>query len=103
MIDKLTVQPELLDVLALRHENVAALTSSGIDVAAGLGKSVETTHGSYCSQFNNTLKMYENTRNALGSSLHAASVCLAKSLRAAGNTYHETDETCGKNISSVFG
>ncbi|AKN18050.1 hypothetical protein MHAE_13550 [Mycobacterium haemophilum DSM 44634] len=103
MTDNLTVQPEHLGALASYHDNAAVGASSGVDAAAGLGESVAITHGSYCSQFNNTLKMYETTRNALGSSLHAAGVDLAKNLRAAARIYLEADETCGKDIDSVFG
>ncbi|UKN41763.1 virulence factor EspC [Mycobacterium lepromatosis] len=103
MTDNLTVKIEQLDLLASQHENEAACASSGVNAAAGLANAVATSHGSYCSQFNDTLKMYEATRQTLGESLHTGGIDLAKALRAAASMYSETDELCGQDISSVFG
>ncbi|BCI84926.1 EspC protein [Mycobacterium kansasii] len=78
MTNILKVQPELLDVLASHQHNAAASASSGVAATAGLAESVAISHGSYCKQFNDTLKMYESAHNAFGSSLHAAGIALAK-------------------------
>ncbi|OSC40688.1 ESX-1 secretion-associated protein [Mycobacterium decipiens] len=103
MTGNLKVQPERLDVLASHHENAATSATSGVSAAAGLSESVAVTHGSYCSQFNETLKMYETTHNALGSSLHSAGVDLAKNLRAAARVYLEADEAWRRAIDGLFG
>ncbi|KAA1249847.1 ESX-1 secretion-associated protein [Mycobacterium simiae] len=100
MTGSLQVQPEFLSVLAAHHDNAAADAASATARAAGLSESVAITHGSYCSQFNTTLHMYEATRNALGSSLHAAGTDLANALRSAAHAYLDADETWGEALNS---
>ncbi len=102
MTENLKVQPELLGVLASHHDNAAASATSGTEVTSGVSESVTVTHGSYCSQFNTTLKMYESTRSALGSSLNSAGIDLAKNLRTAARAYTEADDTWSKALGSLF-
>lgn len=101
MTNILKVQPELLDVLASHQHNAAASASSGVAATAGLAESVAISHGSYCKQFNDTLKMYESAHNAFGSSLHAAGIALAKNLRTAARAYLDADETWRQAIESL--
>lgn len=102
MTGSLKVQPEFLGVLASHHDSAAADATSAAAAAAGLSESVAITHGSYCSQFNTTLHMYEATRNALGSSLHTAGTDLANALRSAARAYLDADETWGKALNSLL-
>ncbi len=103
MIDNLTVQSEHLNSLASQHENEAACASSGVSAAAGLANAVSTSHGSYCAQFNDTLKMYEDAHRTLGESLHTGGIDLARVLRVAAAMYCDADEICGSDIKSAFG
>ncbi|WP_308458113.1 type VII secretion target [Mycobacterium kansasii] len=67
-----------------------------------MSQSVSTTHGSFCSLFNQTLAGFETVRGATGACVQQVDGQLAESLRKAAGAYLDTDEGAAGVLSKFF-
>ncbi|KZS80066.1 hypothetical protein A4G29_25155 [Mycobacterium kansasii] len=98
----LYVVPEFLSVLERIQGNVSADVRSAVDMVSGISQSVSTTHGSFCSLFNQTLAGFETIRSATGGCVQKVDGQLAVSLRKAAGAYLDTDEGAASVLSKFF-
>ncbi|AKN18049.1 ESX-1 secretion-associated protein [Mycobacterium haemophilum] len=86
------VSPEFLNALQRIHNNASTDLQSTGNMASGLSQSVSTTHGSYCSLFNNAFAQFETIRSTAVSRLQSVAELLADNLHKAGTAYQKADE-----------
>ncbi|ORB86695.1 hypothetical protein B1987_26285 [Mycobacterium kansasii] len=98
----LYVAPEFLSVLERIQQNVSADVKSAVDVVDGISQAVSTTHGSFCSLFNQTLAGFETVRGVTGACVQTVDGQLAEKLRKTAHAYLDTDEGAASLLSKFF-
>ncbi|BBX96278.1 ESX-1 secretion-associated protein [Mycobacterium lacus] len=102
MTGSVYVVPDFLSVLERTHENVSVDIRSAIGMVTGMSQSVSTTHGSFCSLFNQILAEFESIRSSTGDGLQQVANQLAEKLHRAAGAYVDTDEGTADMLSNFF-
>lgn len=102
MGDLLNVVPSFLKVLAGMQNEISGQIKTGTNTVNGISTTVATTHGSYTSNFNDALKVFETTRSQAGGGLQQFCAQLATNLVGAATSYLNTDLFNADALKKIF-